>query len=395
MHQRPLRLLLALALALPVAAQGAQFIGHRAVAWPNTTGAGTAVLDSVVYYPATADGADTPVAPNAGGWPVVVFLHGFGLLGSTYTELATAWAGAGFVVVLGETSQWDYFGQADDGRALHAAVIAADAEVGGPFENAFDAQRMAIVGHSMGGANVANVLIGNPGYRCGLAFAPIAPLGSDLTQVHVPFGILAGAGDWVTPWDWNAMPVYLSLTQHGSFKFLRVFGDDCGHMNLVGLESTAPEMLEASTKTSIGFLRHSLGLSASALEQVFGPVAMNFPDDPHTYREVVVPQMWLSGPLHPGVRARVSVAVDNGPAVLFAAAGLIPGVQTIFGLLRLDPGTAFPAAIGISDAEGRADMPLDVPPDPTLIGLAVALQGSGAGLGSQFVLGSAALVYIE
>jgi len=395
MHSTPLRLLLACALTVSAVAQGPQAIGQRDVAWPNPTGNGTPVLDSVVYYPAISSGVNAPVAPSVDGWPVIVFLHGYGFLGSAYTALATSWAEAGFAVVLSETSQWDYFGQAHDGRALHEAVLAANDAAGGPFEGAFDVARMAIVGHSMGAANVANVLIANPGYRCGFAFAPAAPLGSDLTQVHVPVGIVAGDGDSVTPWSWNAMLFYQSLTQHGSFKFLRVFGDDCDHMNLVGLTSTAPQILEATTKTSIGFLLHCLGVGTTGLEQVFGAAAMTQPDDPHTFREMVVPQMWLSSALRTGVRSQISIAVDNGPAVLFAAGALIPGLLTPYGILSIDPTTAFPAAIGFSDQEGRADLPMNLPADPSLVGLVVAFQGSGAGLGSQFVLGSSTLTQVE
>ena len=38
---------------------------------------------------------------------------------------------------------------------------------------------------------------------------------------------------------------------------------------------------------------------------------------------------------------------------------------------------------------------MNLPADPSLVGLVVAFQGSGAGLGSQFVLGSSTLTQVE
>jgi predicted esterase len=398
MHLISLRIVLALAMIVPAAAQSPLEVGHRSVAWPNTTGVGSPLLDSVVYYPSPVAGEDVPIAAstaNPQGWPVVVFLHGYGLLGSDYSDLTTKWVRAGFVVVLSETSQWDYFGQAADGRALHSAVIAADIETGGPFEGALDAHRMAIVGHSMGAANVGNVLVNNPGYRCGLAFAPVAPLGTDLTLVTVPFGILAGAGDSVTPWSWHALPYYLSLTSHGSFKFLHVLGDDCDHMNFVGLETTEPHLFDTTAITSIGFLQHCLDVQPNGLESVFGPDALADLYLDHAVREVVVPQVWVASTLQIGTRTRVSMVVEGGPAVLLAAAALSPAIPTPFGDLLLDPASLFVASIGQADAFDRADMVVDVPADPMLVGLPIALQALGNGLGDIVLLGSATLTSLQ
>lgn len=386
---------LAFALLVPVAAQSPLAVGRTAVAWPNPTGVGAPVLDAMVYYPSLTSGGSVPIAAHPTGWPVVVFLHGFGLLGREYGALASAWADAGFVVVLSDTSQSDYFGQAADGVALHAAVGAANASSGGLFAGALDMGRVALAGHSMGGANVANALIANPGYRCGIAFAPVAPLGSDLSLVHVPFGVFAGTGDWLTPWNQHASVVYQSLTAHGSCKFLRVLGDDCGHMNIVGLASDSPEYFDAAVDGSVGFLRHSMNVDASGLESLFGPGADQDPTLSLMLREVAVPQMWLADDLSIGALARVSMAVNGGPAALLAAVSMSPAISTPFGTLLIDPASLFPFAVAQANTFDRVDVVIDLPPDAALVGLAVAFQGIGAGAANPFVLGNATLTYVQ
>ncbi len=389
----PTRLFVILALSVP--AMG-QMVDQQTVSWPNTTGLGSPLLTATVHHPAVATANGTALAPHAGGWPVVVFLHGYGRLGADYAVLGRGLAQAGFVVVLSDTSQWDYLGQAADGIALHAALAAANAEVGGAFEGGLDLQRVALVGHSMGGANVANVLIANPGYRCGLALAPVAPVGTDVTAVQVPFGVVVGQGDWLTPWDVHALPYYQAVTNHGSFKFLHVLGDDCDHMNVAGIGTVDDPIFAGILGTARGFLQHCLELvDVFGLEEVFGPDVMADGGLAAHYREIAVPQMWLPKPIRLGMRARVSVAGAGGPAALLAASGLVPGVPTPFGLLAVDPATAFPVATGVSDATNRADLAIDVPADPSLVGLPVALQGMASAASAPFLFGNARLTAVQ
>lgn len=391
-------LLLALALSAPLPGQFPppviHPVGWRTVAWTNT-GAGSPVLDATVFYPAVTAGASMAVKPQTGGWPVIVFLHGFGLLGSDYATLAQAWAETGFVVVLSDTAQWNYIGQAEDGHALHAAVVAANSEPGGPFLNRLDLTRTALAGHSMGGANVGNVLIDNPGYRCGLALAPLLPPGAALAQIDVPFGMLVGTGDWLTPAATEAQPYYLGVTGHGSFKFLRIFDDSVDHMNFVGLTAAAPELLGTTVACSLGFLRHCLHGDPHALDQVFGEVVVTDPETVSLLREVALPQLWLDAPLQIGTVGRVRIAVEAGGAALFAASSLIAPVPTPFGLLRIEPLSAFPVGFAFSDAFDRADVPVGVPADAGLIGLPVAFQAFGTVVGGEPILGSATLTSIE
>ena len=99
-------------------AQGSYPVGLHDVAWANTYGIGSPVIGARVSYPAVSSGQDVPVASSPAGWPVVVFLHGYGQIGSDYQLLTSAWAERGFAVVALETGQFDFVTERE-GRHRH------------------------------------------------------------------------------------------------------------------------------------------------------------------------------------------------------------------------------------------------------------------------------------
>ena len=384
-----LAFVMSLCVIASASAQGSHRVGSRTVSWLNTSGFGSTLLAATVKYPAAVTGTGTPVLPASGGWPVIVFLHGYSFLGFDYADLGDAWASAGYVVVLGDTAQFDWILQEYDGRAMFGALGAANVEPGGPFEGALDTSRVVLAGHSMGGAGVAHVLQNNPGYRGGFALAPVMPLGGAAAAVAVPLGIAVGMGDTITPWDWYSQPYYNAVTQYGSLKFLYLMDTTCDHMTLAGLSGPTEPSFTRAASLGLGFFGHVLGIDPTALEMVFGRDPMQDPQLVSMQRQTMVPQLWLEQPLTIGMATRSSQVMDPGIAGLVAASSLAPPVSTPYGTLLVDPGTAFILAIGITDAEGRIDIDVTLPPDPLLIGLPVALQGLGPSQGFELVLGSA------
>jgi hypothetical protein len=79
----------------------------------------------------------------------------------------------------------------------------------------------------------------------------------------------------------------------------------------------------------------------------------------------------------------------TGFAGLFASVGFGAGVSTPFGTLLLDPTTVVSLADGHAQREFRVDFVVDVPNDPYLVGLTVAIQGIGATASGALLLGSA------
>ncbi|MBX3464158.1 MAG: alpha/beta hydrolase [Planctomycetes bacterium] len=375
-----------------VSAQAPYLVGRRDVAWPNPTGQGSASLAARVLYPSLAAGTGTPILPQAGGWPVIVFLHGFALLGNSYEALGNAWARQGVVVVLGNTAQFDNIGQERDGRAQFAALQAANLATG-PFQGAFDLQRTVLAGHSMGGGNVANVLADNPGYRAGFAIAPVPPRAGNGALVAVPIGLVAGAGDTVTPPGSNAAPFYQSLTGYADLKAYCLLDGSANHTNLAGLfvsSGADTAVFERSAAVALGFLQHALGLSAQALDQVLGPPVLTDPRLVSLQQEFAAAQTWIDRAFRVGTTTMASAGFEPGPGGIGAAlAALGPPLPTPFGGLRLDPATAFVLGSGLVGAERRLAVPIALPPDPALAGIDIALQAFGWTRAQELLLGSA------
>jgi len=372
----------AAALSLAAQAQTAFAVGTRSVAWPNPTALGSTVLAATVHYPALTAGVDAPVLPRPGGWPVVVFLHGFGFLGNSYVALAERWASTGFVVVASDTCQWDWDCQEADGRAIYSAVLAATTDVADPFFGACDVARIGIAGHSMGGMSVGNVLATNPGYRCGMAIAPVTPFGPSPASITVPFGIVVGEADTITPWLSYSQPYYDAVTAHGSMKFLYLIDSAGDHLNVGGLSplpwsTTTTEAFERSADVCRGFLQHCLRADPTGLEEAIGPAAITDPLMTSLQREIAVPQMWTDSRFHLGATTRMSIAIDGVFAGVFASPNAIAPLPTGIGDLEIDLNSAFLLAFGLANSEQRVDIVLAIPNDPLLITAQVALQSLG------------------
>jgi pimeloyl-ACP methyl ester carboxylesterase len=387
-----LAVLVLAAAAASLPAQSPPFaVGRRDVGWTNTTGSGASTLSARVHYPATSGGTNTPILPRSGGWPVVVFLHGFAALGSFYGSLGDALAAEGYVAVMSNTSQFDNVGQERDGRALFSALTAAVNAAGGPFENALDLGRVGLAGHSMGGGNTANVLANNPGYRCGFAFAPVDARTGNAAAVAVPFGIVVGTGDSTTPWQTTARPLYQGLTAYTGIKMLCVLNGDCNHTNVAGLfvsGSPGTEVFARTRDTALAFFARYLRGEAAGLEQVLGVSARAEPRLTALFAEVETPELWPAAPIRTATANRISVAAEPGACGVLAAP-TFGSTPTPFGELRLDAASAFLAFAGTASAERRFDATLVLPADPSLIGARLPAQAFGPSRDAAFELGSA------
>jgi hypothetical protein len=379
-----------------ISAQAPHAVGTTTVAWPNTTGLGSPLLDATVCYPAVTAGVDAPVLQQSSGWPVVVFLHGYSFLGQDYGWLGETWASQGFVVVLSNTAQYDWICQGQDGRALYFAAMAENARPGSPFEGTFDVSRLALAGHSMGGGMTGSVLANNPGYRCGLALAPASPGSAVAALVTAPFGIVVGTGDWVTPWGWYSMPYYQAISSRDGLKFLYLLNGECDHMNIAGLSRyPSRAVFDRVADVGVGFLNHFLDLGTGGLERAVGPEAQAESRFLMLSQEIATPQIWAAHPLQIGMGTRLSVAAEEGPGGIIAASALGPACSTPIGTLGLDATTAFILATGRARAERRIDVNVSVPNLVPMIGLSVALQAFGATSSQQLQLGSTIVLTVK
>ncbi|MBL9076402.1 MAG: alpha/beta fold hydrolase [Planctomycetes bacterium] len=387
--------LLGLAITATVSAQGPVSIGTRYVEWRNSTGAGATQLSSWIHYPAAVAGVDAPILPRTGGWPVIVFLHGYGAGAVLYSQLADAWVQRGFVVVLSDTSLFDWSQQPLDGIALHSAVLAANNDAFGPFANAFAPDRIAIAGHSMGGGNTATVLAQNPGYQCGFALAPALPNDGSPDMVEVPLGVLAGQGDWITPPALHAEPYYDAIGTAAPLKAYHLLDTTADHANIVSMfGGPACPAFAHAVEVSTSFFNHCLGLDAFALEQVCGDSVATKPIVVSHEFVATKPQMWLDENPTLGATATLSIAAQPGLAAIAAASSLGPAVPTEWGALLLDPVTSFVAFVGPVGANSRLDVGISIPDDPAFLNMPLALQGLGPALAFDYQVSNAAFVHV-
>lgn len=348
-------------------------VASRDVAWPNTTGQGTSTLFTRVFYPSTVQGHNAPVLPKKGGWPVLLFLHGFSYMGRDYPALCAEWARQGFVVVAPDTGIWSYITLAQDAHANLGAIAAENVAVGGPFRGAFDLSRIGVAGHSMGGGTMAFVIAQNPQIRCAFGFAPAAPTGSAAAAITVPFGCVVGDGDVLTPYSQHAQPYLAGVDASSPLKFMARLGAASDHFSIAGMSGATPDFARA-VDMSVGFFRHFLDVDADALEQCLGPAVIADPQVVAIEQDIAHPRIWSAGALVPGATVRVSVAAESGDGVIFAGPSVPVGVPTAIGTLLLDPSQAFTWISSIVPDVDRLDAQLYVPNTTAVIGVEFALQ---------------------
>lgn len=374
-------------------AQGPLPVGQHDVAWTNTTGNGSAVLLAHVSYPATVAGVDTPVMATGNGWPVIVFLHGYSLLGSAYQSLASAWAERGYVVVALDTAPFDWLLLRDDGIAAHHAVLDANVESGSLLAGALATDRMLIAGHSMGGGVSSMVLAANPGYRGGFALAPFDPTLAPVPnadQARLPFGIVVGDGDTITPPPFHASVMYEALGVSQGIKFLYWLDATCDHLNLVGLSGTVVDpIFQRSVAVSTGFFGHVVDSTSNGLEDCIGQTALAEPHLLSLTQRIGKPEAWSAGPVQIGASTNLAVAVEPGLGVMIASTPLAGSLATPFGELLVDPAYLTILSIGVVGTERRLDLALAVPNDPQLVGLTFAMQSFGTSVNEPMTFGSA------
>ncbi len=363
-------------------------VGWRDAEFPNPTDAGTPKLAARLYYPAFGSGQNAPLAPNSGGYPVVVFLHGFGGLGRFYPELGERLAEAGFIAVLSDTAQTEPQVQRDDGIALLPALASAADQLGPIWSGAFDVQRAAICGHSMGGGNTIRVLAADVGYRTGVCFAPWAgpEVGPEAPfsevyapSITTPLLIIHGEGDEQVGWTESSQPYFDGATGYSGLKVFARFGQSGTHSNVVRL-SGIPTLidrlvLQRSLDTVVGWLAATLTNEPRGLEQVLSDPLLEDPRVAQVQVTVREPQVWLDRVAVVGGSVGIRLAGQPGIAGLFVAAqpAFLP---TPFGPLLLDPASTAGLNSTPIPASGPQQTLIGIPDDPALIGTSVWLQGA-------------------
>lgn len=367
-----LMLFAGVALAVPTHAQ----FGFQDLSFPNTSGQGSSTLRARVYYPSNGQGRNAPILPRNGGYPTVVYLHGFLTLGREYPAIGEACARAGYVCVLNDTARFDRNVQRADGRALFPALGVAT-RGSGPLSGAIDTQRIGLFGYSMGGGNTLEVLAANPGYASGLAIAAVRA--ANLDRISVPLAFLHGDGDTIVPASTSSNS-YGAATGYRGFKTFYRLGRDATHTNVASLLLTRAVDREVWARCSrylLAFFDRTLREDPSALERVLGQDARAEARLTSLQSDFRVPEVWQRSAARTGARYELGLANESGFAALFLAAPAQAPVSTPFGALLLDPPSlVFVTATAVPSTK-FARTYLEIPQDPRLVGLRFAVQSLG------------------
>lgn len=185
-------------------------------------------LKTVLWYP-TAKNSKALAPKPKNGFPVLVFLHGFGGLADTYKDLSQELATHGYIVVQHNAARFSSWQQRRDGRALFQALKRVNSNKKSFWHGAFNMKKIALGGHSMGAGSATAILAKNPGYKAGFCFAPVAKFEA-AGQVAVPMGVIMGQGD---KYDWkNGERLYQKLPKTLD-KFFYLLNKEADHQNLV------------------------------------------------------------------------------------------------------------------------------------------------------------------
>lgn len=213
-------LLLAAAAFLAAApAQAQYFVGKTSVFY-NDPARSNRQVGVELYYPATAAGTNTPIAPPpAGGFHVVVYGHGFAMSTQVYSNIWDAIVPLGYIVALPTTEGSVLPAPSHGAFGADLAFVANKIRSEGANVSSFLYGRVganaALMGHSMGGGASFLGAASNPTVQAVANMGAANTSPSAITaaaSVPVPTLVLVGDEDCVAPPGSHALPMYNAST---------------------------------------------------------------------------------------------------------------------------------------------------------------------------------------
>ena len=173
-------------------------------------------VPSDVYYPATSNGVNTPLASSPNLFKVVVVAHGFFMGTDAYVSFSEKLASEGFIVAVVNTETGLSPSHLEFGKDIAFTVKSMNELsnlIGGFFYNKIE-PRSAVIGHSMGGGASFLSISFNTEIKALINFAAAETTPSAIsaaTSITIPSLIYAGSKDCVAPPANHQIKMYDSL----------------------------------------------------------------------------------------------------------------------------------------------------------------------------------------
>jgi len=174
-------------------------------------------LQTTILFPAATDNGPPDTA--GGPYPLIVFGHGSGGLGTRYLPMLRTWAAAGYVVAApvfpfaatggnDATSTDDYPNQPADMAFAISGMLRLNFDASSPLKGSMDADRVGAAGHSLGAmttlALAANTCCRDPRVKAAAVLSgrelPFGS-GSFFTRIRVPLLLIHGDADNNVPYS--------------------------------------------------------------------------------------------------------------------------------------------------------------------------------------------------
>ncbi len=178
----------------------AQQVGHATITFVDPLRNNRQIVTEV-YYPATAAGNNTPIAPGA--FPLISFGHGFVMAWSAYQNFWDMLVLEDYIVVFPTTESGISPNHTEFGKDLKFLISEIQMNgAGAAFTASSVGNTSAIMGHSMGGGSSFLAAENNSTITTMVTFAAANTNPSSITaaqQVSVPTLLFSGVNDCVTP----------------------------------------------------------------------------------------------------------------------------------------------------------------------------------------------------
>ena len=369
--------------------RGPYRVGVREIAFSNPY-AGSASIPCFVSYPGKAPLKGADLDRRGAPYPVIVFGHGYGALGTNYRNLAEHFASWGFVFVAPNTFQHGPIAsQSLDMQALTRILRDEGSRRSSFFAAAVDINHLGVSGHSMGAGAAAGVLGSSADVQAGVLLAPWdggkgQPDASDaMRTARAPFQILVGAGDTLTPASTHSIKFYQKASHVRDYRGMLTLWSGCGHGAVAGfINPSNVDDVEAYRLCRLqmtAFLLAYLQERDDMLDVAVGELAHAEPRFDRLEYTVADPNLYITGA--PGVGGSLDyhvMARADTPVLLYAAT--TPGEWRIpgLGVLGLDPSEmVFVASMPTSQRQ-TLHVVAPIPNQYSLAGLKIWIQAAAA-----------------